>query len=191
MQGEAGVMDLTGPRDGAPYKVGTAIGDPGIGALTAWQAGHLGRALRGQAHWVRVSVSASRCMRLWRPFIDLQRQHLFRHRPIASPSRQRAIPRIVPYETFEASGRLDQSGVRANDDLRATPQRRGAAGSATEDPPGCGEGVRPGVRNRGQRWCPLVRALITAAWLAMIGWGAWTRPRRAERRHPHRGRGLP
>ena len=27
VQGEAGVMDLTGPRDGPPHKVGTAIGD--------------------------------------------------------------------------------------------------------------------------------------------------------------------
>ena len=27
VQGEAGIMDITGPEDGAPYKVGAAIGD--------------------------------------------------------------------------------------------------------------------------------------------------------------------
>src|SRR5262245_1803435 len=36
VQGEAGVMDLTGPQDGAPYKVGTAIGDL-VSGLTASQ----------------------------------------------------------------------------------------------------------------------------------------------------------
>src|SRR6516164_7540525 len=36
VQGEAGIMDLTGPRDGAPHKVGTSIADL-VSGLTAVQ----------------------------------------------------------------------------------------------------------------------------------------------------------
>jgi len=37
VQGEAGIMDLTGPRDGPPHKVGTSIADL-VSGLTAAQA---------------------------------------------------------------------------------------------------------------------------------------------------------
>ena len=61
VQGEAGVMDLTGPRDGAPHKVGVAIGDL-VSGLNASQ-GILAALYAGKSTG-SASMSASPCMRL-------------------------------------------------------------------------------------------------------------------------------
>ena len=87
VQGEAGVMDITGPRDGAPHKVGAAIGDLVSGlyavqgilaALHTRNADGAGPA-RQHLHVRGGGVAA-----------DLQRQHFLRHRQLAPPPRQRA-----------------------------------------------------------------------------------------------------
>src|SRR5262245_39553946 len=112
VQGEAGIMDLTGPRDGPPHKVVTSIADlvSGLtaaqGILAALYAAKIGG--RGQ----RVHVS------MYEAVAALLTFNASIYFATGNPPRRRGNEHatIVPYETFEASDGWINLGV-ANDDL--------------------------------------------------------------------------
>src|SRR5262249_28110022 len=58
VQGEAGIMDITGPEDGAPYKVGAAIGDlvSGLYAVQGILAALYAAKATGQGQHVDISM---------------------------------------------------------------------------------------------------------------------------------------
>ena len=93
VQGEAGIMDITGPRDGAPYKVGVAVADL-VSGLNASQ-GILAALYTLQIHRARPACAdlhvRGRCRAP-----DLQRQHLFTRPAIhlagAATSTRRSCP---------------------------------------------------------------------------------------------------
>jgi formyl-CoA transferase len=116
VQGEAGIMDITGPRDGAPHKVGAAIGDlvSGLyavqGILAALHARNAGGQNRGQGQHVRVSMyEAVASLLTFNAGIYFATGNSPRRRGNEHPT-------IVPYETFEAADGWINLGV-ANDDL--------------------------------------------------------------------------
>ena len=152
VQGEAGLMDLTGPRDGPPHKVGTSIADlvSGLtaaqGILAALYAAKIGG--RGQ----RVHVS------MYEAVAALLTFNASIYFATGSSPRRRGNEHatIVPYETFEASDGWINIGV-ANDDL----WRRFCAAAGME---GLMDDLRfasapDRVRNR-DTLVPLVRSVI-------------------------------
>ena len=143
VQGEAGIMDITGPRDGAPYKVGTADRRPGLRPLC--RAGHPGGALRGQVHR---PGPARRHLHVRGDGVaaHLQRRHLLRHRR-AARRRGNDHPTIVPYETFEAADGWINLGV-ANDDLWQ-PLLQGRRDARPGGRPALRQGRRPRAQPRG------------------------------------------
>ncbi|MDF1790746.1 MAG: CoA transferase [Thalassobaculaceae bacterium] len=112
VQGEAGLMDLTGPSDGPPNKVGTSIADLASG-LTAAQgilAALYARRDSGEGQHVRVSMfEATAALLTFNAGIYFATGQSPRRR-----GNEHAT--IVPYETFEASDGWINLGV-ANDDL--------------------------------------------------------------------------
>jgi crotonobetainyl-CoA:carnitine CoA-transferase CaiB-like acyl-CoA transferase len=112
VQGEAGIMDLTGPRDGAPYKVGTSIADL-VSGLTASQgilAALLAAKSTGRGQKVAVSMyEAVAALLTFNAGIYFATGNSPRRR-----GNEHAT--IVPYETFEAADGWINLGV-ANDDL--------------------------------------------------------------------------
>jgi formyl-CoA transferase len=152
VQGEAGIMDITGPSDGAPYKVGVAIADlvSGLNASQAVLAALLARSATGRGQHVRISMyEAVAALLTFNASIYFATG--------TSPRRRgNEHPTIVPYETFEASDGWINLGV-ANDDLW---QRFCAAAERPElasDPRFARASDR--VRNR-EVLVPLVRSLI-------------------------------
>jgi crotonobetainyl-CoA:carnitine CoA-transferase CaiB-like acyl-CoA transferase len=112
VQGEAGIMDLTGPRDGPPHKVGTAIGDlvSGLTASQAILAALYTRKETGRGQ--HVSVSMYEVVAALLTF----NASIFFATGNSPRRRGNEHPTIVPYETFEASDGWINLGV-ANDDL--------------------------------------------------------------------------
>jgi len=112
VQGEAGVMDITGPKDGAPYKVGAAIGDLCSG-LYATQ-GILAALLAAKATGAGQHVSIS----MYEAVASLLTFNASIYFATGDAPRRRGNehPTIVPYETFEAADGWINLGV-ANDDL--------------------------------------------------------------------------
>ena len=107
VQGEAGIMDLTGPRDGPPHKVGTSIADL-VSGLTAAQG--ILAALYAAKIDGRGSGRMSRCTRRLQPF-SLSIEYLFRNRNLAHEAGQRTCNhRSLP--DFRVHRRLDQPGRR-------------------------------------------------------------------------------
>jgi crotonobetainyl-CoA:carnitine CoA-transferase CaiB-like acyl-CoA transferase len=112
VQGEAGIMDLTGPRDGPPHKVGTSIADlvSGLtaaqGILAALYAAKIDQ--RGQ----RVHVSMYEAVAALLTF----NASIYFATGNAPRRRGNEHATIVPYETFEASDGWINLGV-ANDDI--------------------------------------------------------------------------
>jgi crotonobetainyl-CoA:carnitine CoA-transferase CaiB-like acyl-CoA transferase len=112
VQGEAGIMDLTGPRDGPPHKVGASIADlvSGLtaaqGILAALYTAKIDR--RGQ----RVHVS------MYEAVAALLTFNASIYFATGNSPRRRGNEHatIVPYETFETSDGWINLGV-ANDDL--------------------------------------------------------------------------
>ena len=112
VQGEAGIMDLTGPRDGPPHKVGTSIADlvSGLtaaqGILAALYAAKVGG--RGQ----RVNVS------MYEAVAALLTFNASIYFATGNSPRRRGNEHatIVPYETLETSDGWINLGV-ANDDI--------------------------------------------------------------------------
>ena len=112
VQGEAGIMDLTGPRDGPPHKVGTSIADL-VSGLTAAQ-GILAAlyAARIDGHGQRVHVSMYEAVAALLTF----NASIYFATGNAPRRRGNEHATIVPYETFEASDGWINLGV-ANDDI--------------------------------------------------------------------------
>ena len=112
VQGEAGIMDLTGPRDGPPHKVGTSIADL-VSGLTAAQgilAALYSAKVDGRGQRVHVSMyEAVAALLTFNASIYFATGNTPKRR-----GNEHAT--IVPYETFEASDGWINLGV-ANDDI--------------------------------------------------------------------------
>ena len=112
VQGEAGIQDITGPADGAPYKVGTSIADliSGLNGSQAILAALYAAKTTGRGQHVSVSMyEAVASLLTFNASIYFATGE--------SPKRRgNAHATIVPYETFEASDGWISLGV-ANDEL--------------------------------------------------------------------------
>ena len=112
VQGEAGIMDLTGPRDGAPHKVGTSIADL-VSGITAAQ-GILAALYAAKTHerGQRVHVS------MYEAVAALLTFNASIYFATGNSPRRRGNEHatIVPYETFETSDGWINLGV-ANDEI--------------------------------------------------------------------------
>jgi crotonobetainyl-CoA:carnitine CoA-transferase CaiB-like acyl-CoA transferase len=152
VQGEAGVMDLTGPMDGAPYKVGTAIGDL-VSGLTAAQ-GILAALYAAKATGKGQHVSIS----MYEVVAALLTFNASIYFATGQSPRRRGNehPTIVPYETFEASDGWINLGV-ANDELWQRFCKGAGRQDLAEDPRFAKASDR--VRNR-HSLVPLIRALV-------------------------------
>ncbi|MGB6237318.1 MAG: CaiB/BaiF CoA-transferase family protein, partial [Bradyrhizobium sp.] len=99
VQGEAGIQDLTGAADGAPYKVGTSIADlvSGLNGSQAILAALYASKATGRGQHVSVSMyEAVASLLTFNASIYFATGE--------SPKRRgNAHATIVPYETFEAS----------------------------------------------------------------------------------------
>jgi formyl-CoA transferase len=152
VQGEAGIMDITGPQDGAPYKVGAAIGDL-VSGLYAVQ-GILAALFAAKATGVGQHVDIS----MYEAVASLLTFNAGIYFATGEPPRRRgnAHPTIVPYETFEATDGWINLGV-ANDDLWRRFCKAAETPDLVDDPRFAKAADR--VRNR-EELVPLVRALI-------------------------------
>jgi crotonobetainyl-CoA:carnitine CoA-transferase CaiB-like acyl-CoA transferase len=112
VQGEAGIQDITGPADGAPYKVGTSIADlvSGLNGSQAILAALYAAKTTGRGQHVSVSMYEAVAS-----LLSFNASIYFATGE--SPKRRgNAHATIVPYETFEASDGWISLGV-ANDEL--------------------------------------------------------------------------
>jgi len=112
VQGEAGIQDITGPADGAPYKVGTSIAD-----LTSGMNGAMGilaalYAAKTTGRGQHVSISMYESIAALLSF----NAGIYFATGESPKRRGNAHATIVPYETFEASDGWISLGV-ANDEL--------------------------------------------------------------------------
>src|SRR5436190_18583326 len=152
VQGEAGIMDITGPSDGPPYKVGVAVADlvSGLNASQGILAALFTRQSTGRGQYVRISMyEAVAALLTFNASIFYATGN--------SPRRPRnEHPTIVPYETFEAADRWINLGV-ANDDL----WQRFCTGAERPDLKSDARFAKASdrVRNR-EVLVPLVRAII-------------------------------
>lgn len=112
VQGEAGIMDLTGPRDGPPHKVGTSIADL-VSGLTAAQ-GILAALYRAKSSGCGQKVHIS----MYEAVAALLTFNASIYFATGNSPRRRGNEHatIVPYETFEVSDGWINLGV-ANDDI--------------------------------------------------------------------------
>jgi crotonobetainyl-CoA:carnitine CoA-transferase CaiB-like acyl-CoA transferase len=110
VQGEAGLMDITGPVDGPPTKVGTSIADlvTGLYAVQAILAAVINRTRTG--HAMRADVSMLDSMASLLTF-NAGMYFATGHSP---ERRGNAHPSIYPYETFRAADGWINLGI-AND----------------------------------------------------------------------------
>jgi formyl-CoA transferase len=164
IQGEAGIMDITGPRDGAPHKVGAAIGDL-VSGLYATQgilaALHASRST-GLGQHVTISM--------YEAVASLLTFNASIYYATGNSPRRRGNehPTIVPYETFEAADGWINLGV-ANDDLWRRFCAAAERPDLVDDPRFAKASDR--VRNR-EVLVPLVRAIVKVRsrdeWLARL-----------------------
>jgi crotonobetainyl-CoA:carnitine CoA-transferase CaiB-like acyl-CoA transferase len=164
VQGEAGIMDITGPRDGAPHKVGVAVADlvSGLCAAQGILAALLTRQATGRGQHVRISMyEAVAALLTFNASIYFATGQSPRRRGNEHPT-------IVPYETFETKDGWINLGV-ANDELW---QRFCAAAEhpeLTADPRFARASDR--VRNR-EVLVPLLRTIVKqhtrATWLERL-----------------------
>lgn len=99
IQGQSGLMSITGPADGEAYKVGVAISDviTGLTAANAIQAALFHRAQTGQGQYIDIALLDSQLAAL----VNIASNYLISGQP---PQRYgNAHPSIVPYEVFAAS----------------------------------------------------------------------------------------
>jgi formyl-CoA transferase len=152
VQGEAGIMDITGPQDGAPYKVGAAVADL-VSGLYAVQ-GILAALYAAKATGVGQHVDIS----MYEAVASLLTFNAGIYFATGEPPRRRgnAHPTIVPYETFEAADGWINLGV-ANDDLWRRFCKAAETPDLVDDPRFARAADR--VRNR-EVLVPLVRSLI-------------------------------
>jgi crotonobetainyl-CoA:carnitine CoA-transferase CaiB-like acyl-CoA transferase len=164
VQGEAGIMDITGPRDGAPHKVGVAVADlvSGLNASQGILAALYTSKSTGLGQHVRISMYEAVAALL------TFNASIFYATGNSPRRRGNEHPTIVPYETFEAADGWINLGV-ANDDLW---QRFCEAANRTElktDARFAKASDR--VRNR-EVLVPLVKAIVKErsrdAWLKLL-----------------------
>jgi formyl-CoA transferase len=152
VQGEAGIMDITGPEGGTPYKVGTAIGDlvSGLYAVQGILAALYAARATGQGQHVDISM--------YEAVASLLTFNAGIYFATGEPPRRRgnAHPTIVPYETFEAADGWINLGV-ANDDLWQRFCTAAERPDLAEDPRYLKAADR--VRNRA-KLVPIVRAVV-------------------------------
>ena len=152
VQGEAGIMDLTGPRDGPPHKIGTSIADL-VAGLTAAQgilAALYAAKIDGRGQRVHVSMyEAVAALLTFNASIYFATGNAPRRR-----GNEHAT--IVPYETFETSDGRINLGV-ANDDIWRRFCAAVGAAELAEDRRFASAPDR--VRNR-DALVPIVRAVI-------------------------------
>jgi crotonobetainyl-CoA:carnitine CoA-transferase CaiB-like acyl-CoA transferase len=99
IQGESGLMSITGPADGSPFKVGVAISDviTGLFAANAIQAALRHRDQTGQGQAVDIALLDSQIAAL----VNVASNFLVSKQ---APRRYgNAHPNIVPYEAFDAA----------------------------------------------------------------------------------------
>ncbi|MCJ2103108.1 CaiB/BaiF CoA transferase family protein [Methylobacterium sp. E-046] len=115
LQGEAGIMDITGDPDGPPTKVGTSIADlvTGLYAAQAVLAALAQRDRTGEGG--RVDVSMLDAMASLLTF----NAGMYFATGMSPPRRGNAHPTISPYETFQAADGWINIGV-ANDKFWAS-----------------------------------------------------------------------
>lgn len=114
IQGQSGLMSITGPADGPPYKVGVAISDviTGLTAANAIQSALLYRQQTGQGQYIDIALLDSQLAAL----VNIASSYLVSHTP---PARYgNAHPSIVPYEVFEAADRSFILAVGNDDQFR-------------------------------------------------------------------------
>jgi formyl-CoA transferase len=164
VQGEAGIMDITGPRDGAPHKVGAAIGDlvSGLYAAQGILAALHTRRAGGEGQHVRISMYEAVASLL------TFNASIFYATGNSPRRRGNEHPTIVPYETFEAADGWINLGV-ANDDLWQRFCRAAGRGDLASDARFAKASDR--VRNR-EVLVPLVKAMVKERtrddWLARL-----------------------
>ena len=164
VQGEAGIMDLTGQSDGPPQKVGTSIADL-VSGLTAAQgilAALYARRESGEGQHVRVSMyEAVAALLTFNAGIYFATGESPRRRGNGHAT-------IVPYETFETSDGWINLGV-ANDDLWRRFCAAAGCADVVADPRFAKAANR--VRHRAEL-IPLVQAVVKQrtreAWLACL-----------------------
>jgi formyl-CoA transferase len=164
VQGEAGVMDITGPQDGAPHKVGAAIGDlvSGLYAIQGILAALYAARTTGVGQHVDISM--------YEAVASLLTFNAGIYFATGEPPRRRgnAHPTIVPYETFEAADGWINLGV-ANDHLWQRFCKAAERPDLAADPRYVKAADR--VRNR-EELVPILRALIKTRmrddWMARL-----------------------
>jgi formyl-CoA transferase len=162
VQGEAGIMDLTGPRDGPPHKVGTSIADL-VSGLTASQ-GILAALYTAKADGRGQQVAIS----MYEAVAALLTFNAGIYFATGETPRRRGNEHatIVPYETFEAADGWINLGV-ANDDLWQRFCTAAGAAELAADPRFAAAPDR--VRHR-DVLVPLIKTIIKARsrddWLA-------------------------
>jgi formyl-CoA transferase len=164
VQGEAGIMDITGPQDGAPHKVGAAIGDlvSGLYAVQGILAALYAAKTTGRGQHVDISMyEAVASLLTFNAGIYFATGEAPRRRGNAHPT-------IVPYETFEAADGWINLGV-ANDELWQRFCKAAERPDLGADPRYRKASDR--VRNR-EELVPLVRALVKTRtrddWMARL-----------------------
>src|SRR5580692_12409797 len=152
VQGEAGIQDLTGAADGAPYKVGTSIADlvSGLNGSQGILAALYSTKTTGRGQHVSVSMYEAVAS-----LLSFNASIYFATGQ--SPKRRgNAHATIVPYETFEASDGWISLGV-ANDELWKRFCKAVARPELTDDPRFAKAADR--VRNR-EILVPIVKDII-------------------------------
>ncbi len=99
IQGQSGLMSITGPKEGPPYKVGVAISDviTGLTAANAIQSALIHRQQTGQGQYIDIALLDSQLAAL----VNIASGYLVSQTP---PARYgNAHPSIVPYEAFESA----------------------------------------------------------------------------------------
>lgn len=99
IQAMSGLMSITGPEAGPPYKVGVAIADvlTGLSALSAIQAALLHSQRIGQGQYIDIALLDSQLSAL----VNIASNYLVSGQSPPRYGNQHAS--IVPYQTFEAS----------------------------------------------------------------------------------------
>ena len=113
VQAESGIMDLTGPADGAPHKVGTSIADlvTGQTAVNGILASLLVKNTTGQGQFIDISMlEATSAMLTFNASIYFATGQ-------APKRRGNGHATIVPYEAFETSDKAWVNLGVANDSL--------------------------------------------------------------------------
>ncbi|MBI1216640.1 MAG: CoA transferase [Alphaproteobacteria bacterium] len=152
IQGMGGIMSLTGPADGMPYKIGVAYADlfAGLYALNAILAALYSREKTGKGQFIDVSLLDVQVATL----SNAGQYYLTGGK--VTPRMGNAHPTIVPYEAFAASDGYIILAVGNDKQFRAFCDFAGKPALA-EDPRFSGNSDR--VRNRAEI-VPLVREII-------------------------------